>query len=111
METPRLTLTPWSITAILVTGLLATAFAFSVQMWAQRETPATHAAVIFSAEPLFATIFAFLLQGTILGPRAWVGAGLVTIGLLLTQVLPRGRRVPEKAKGSAVPVGESAPAG
>ncbi len=112
VERPHLALTPWSITAILVTGLLGTAFAFSVQTWAQRETPASHAAVIFSAEPLFATIFAYLLQGTILSPRAWLGAGLVTVGLLLTQVMPRGRRAAkEAAPASALPVGERAPAG
>ncbi len=111
MEPPHLTLTPWSITAILVTGLFATAFAFSVQMWAQRETPATHAAVIFSAEPLFATLFAYLLLGTVFTPRAWVGAGFVMVGLLLTQVAPRGRRVPEAKHGSRLSAGERAAAG
>jgi drug/metabolite transporter (DMT)-like permease len=86
MERPHFALTPWTITALLVAGLLATAFAFAIQMWAQRETSATHAAVIFAAEPVFAALFAYLIQGTVMGPTAFIGAGLILGSMLVIQV-------------------------
>jgi drug/metabolite transporter (DMT)-like permease len=82
----RFPATPWSLTALLVTGLLATALAFCVQMWAQRETSATHAAVIFTGEPAFAALFAGLIQGSWLGRVGLLGAGLIVAGMLLSQV-------------------------
>jgi drug/metabolite transporter (DMT)-like permease len=40
--------TVWS--ALLVTGIFASAFAFVIQTWAQRRTSATRAALAFAAE-------------------------------------------------------------
>jgi drug/metabolite transporter (DMT)-like permease len=82
----RFGVTPWSLTALGVTAVLATAFAFWVQMWAQRETSATHAAVIFAAEPAFAAVFSFFLLGEVMGPAAFLGAALILAGMLLTQL-------------------------
>ena len=86
LERPHFTLTPWTITAVAVTGLLATALAFGIQMWAQREISATHAAVIFSAEPVFAVLFAYAVQGTVMGRMAFYGAGLILGSILEIQV-------------------------
>lgn len=91
MERPHFTPTPWTLIALGVAGLFATALAFGVQMWAQRETSATHAAVIFSAEPIYAALFACLLQGTLMGPTALLGGGMILAGILLVQVGPRRR--------------------
>ena len=86
LERPHFVLTPWTLIALSVTGLLATALAFGVQMWAQRETSATHAAVIFAAEPVFAALFAYVVQGTVMGPTAFLGGALILAGLLFVQV-------------------------
>ena len=43
--------------ALLVTGVFASAFAFLVQTWAQRELSATRTALVFAAEPVFAGLF------------------------------------------------------
>jgi len=97
-ETPRFGLTPWTIVALAFTGVLATALAFAVQMWAQRETSGTHVAVIFAAEPVFATIFARIIQDERLGAHGLIGGVLIMLGILLSQVgarerqRPRGRR-------------------
>src|SRR5262249_32953811 len=48
--------TPRLIGTLVVTGLLATALAFSVQSWAQQHTTATRTALIFSLEPVFASL-------------------------------------------------------
>jgi drug/metabolite transporter (DMT)-like permease len=91
-EGPRLALSPWTIAALAVTGVFATAVAFAVQMWAQRRTSATHVAVIFTAEPLFAALFARLIQGEILGVQGALGGTLIVAGILIAQV--GGRRRP-----------------
>jgi len=87
----RLVLTPWTLVALLTTGILATAAAFLVQTWAQRRTSATHVAVIFTAEPVFAALFSWLVQREALGPERLVGGGLIVLGMAAAKL---GRRSP-----------------
>jgi drug/metabolite transporter (DMT)-like permease len=91
MEEPRLGLTPWSVAALAITGIFATAIAFAVQMWAQRRTSATHVAVIFTAEPVFAALFARFIQQEVLGLGGLAGGALILLGILLAQLGPRAR--------------------
>jgi drug/metabolite transporter (DMT)-like permease len=84
---------PSVIWAILVTGLLATAVAFTVQAWAQRYTTSTRTALIYTLEPVFAWITSYLLMGEGLSGRAAAGAGLILGGVLIVEMKPwqRGR--------------------
>ena len=91
LESPRLSLAPWTLAALVITGVLATALAFAVQMWAQRRTSATHVAVIFTAEPVFAAFFARLIQHEVLGLAGLLGGALILAGILLAQIGPRSR--------------------
>lgn len=50
-----------TIVVILVTGVLGTALAFSVQILVQKDTTPSHAALIFTMEPLFALFFALII--------------------------------------------------
>jgi drug/metabolite transporter (DMT)-like permease len=75
--------------ALLVTSLLATAFAFSVQTWAQRFSSPTRTALIFSMEPVFAWATSYVLAGELLSRRATLGAVLILAGILLVEVKPR----------------------
>ena len=59
--------------AAAFTGLLCTSAAFGIQTVAQRFTTSTHTALIFSAEPVFAALFSFLLIGEALGPARLPG--------------------------------------
>lgn len=81
----RYHITPWSLTALLVTAIPATALAFGVQMWAQRETSATHAAVILTGEPVFAALLSWLILREVMHWPGLVGGGLILGGVLLTQ--------------------------
>ena len=72
--------------AAAFTGLLATAAAFGIQTVAQRFTTATHTALIFAAEPVFAGLFSFLLIGEVLGPRQAIGCGLILAGMVVAEV-------------------------
>jgi len=96
METPHIRWTPEVWVAIAVTGLLATAVAFTFQAWAQRYTTSTRTALIFMLEPVFAWITSYLLTGESLSPRAAGGAGLILAGILLVEMKPSKPPFPQK---------------
>lgn len=79
--------------ALLYLGVVATAVVFLLQVSAQRYTTATHTALIFALEPLFAALFALLLLGERLPPRGWLGGALILTGTLVAELWP-GRRPP-----------------
>ncbi len=72
----------WSI---LITGIFATALAFYMQNRFQRHSTATKTAIIFSGEPLFAAIFAYILIGEKVGLIAWAGGLLIIFGMIVSQ--------------------------
>ena len=86
LEKPHAVWSPRVVLAILVTGLLATAAAFTIQAWAQQFTPPTHTALIFVLEPVFAWASSYLLLGERLGRRASLGALLIIAGVLLSEL-------------------------
>lgn len=95
LESPLIRWTPGVFIALLVTGLLATALAFSLQAWAQQHTTPTHTALIFALEPVFAWLTSFLLLREILSPQAALGAVLILAGILLVELKPfSSRNVP-----------------
>lgn len=75
--------------AAAFTGLFATALAFFIQSRAQQATTPTHTALIFSAEPVFAGVFSYLLIGEVLGPRQLAGAALIVAGMLVAELWRR----------------------
>ena len=77
--------TVWA--AVAITGLLCTALAFFVQAWAQQSTSASHTALIFSTEPVFAWITSAILLGERLGLQASLGALLIMGGILFAELL------------------------
>lgn len=87
-ETPHIRWRPSTIGAILVTGILATALAFTIQAWAQRYTTSTRTGLIYMLEPVFAWITSFLLAGEGLSRRAAAGAVLILGGVVLVEVKP-----------------------
>jgi drug/metabolite transporter (DMT)-like permease len=72
---------------ILVCAVFATAVAFSIQLWAQQFTSPSHAAILFTLEPVFAVMTSYLVIGERLGPRAMLGAGFVLLGILIAEML------------------------
>ena len=73
--------------AIIICAVLATAVAFTVQLWAQQYTSPGHAAILFALEPVFAVITSYLLLHERLTIRAWKGASLVIAGIVLAELL------------------------
>jgi drug/metabolite transporter (DMT)-like permease len=86
--------------AVLITGVLATALAFTAQAWAQQYTSATRAALIFALEPVIAWLTSYLLTGETMANRGRVGAGMILAGILLVE-LKRTNPAGHLKKGAA----------
>ena len=76
LTTQRFHLSAGVAIALLVTGLLATAVAFTTMAWAQQYTSPTRSALIFALEPVVAWITSWILTGETMANRGKVGAGL-----------------------------------
>src|SRR5579863_5640794 len=72
--------------AIVVTAIFATAFAFSIQIWAQQHTSPSHVAILFSLEPVFAGVTSYIWLGERLSGKALSGAVLILAGILVAEM-------------------------
>jgi drug/metabolite transporter (DMT)-like permease len=73
--------------AIAICAIFATAVAFTLQMWAQQYTTPSHAAILFTLEPVFAVITSYILIRERLSSRGILGAVLVFAGILIAELL------------------------
>ncbi|AKR56516.1 permease [Youhaiella tibetensis] len=77
---------------ILYAGLLSTAVAFTLQAVGQRHVPAANAAIILSAESLFAALGGFLILGERLPGLGYAGAAMIFAAIVLVESVPALRR-------------------
>ena len=80
----------WS--ALLITGVLASAAAFTVQTYVQQRVSATRTAIILTMEPVFAVFFGYLLAGDRLSWIQVIGAVLILVAIATSEALPALRR-------------------
>jgi drug/metabolite transporter (DMT)-like permease len=79
----------------LYMALFCTVLTFGLQTWAMARMAATHAAIIFALEPVFATAFAVGIEGSAEWPGARGGTGAVLVMLAVAaSELPRKRGRP-----------------
>ena len=88
VEQPRIEWQPVVIWTVVITGLLCTAVAFTIQAWAQRFTTNTRTAIIYALEPVVAWITSYWLVGEGLSARGAAGAGLILSGVFLVEMKP-----------------------
>jgi drug/metabolite transporter (DMT)-like permease len=74
------------IASVAFMGVGGTAFAFLVQNVAQRFTSPTHTALVFTMEPVFAAVFAYVLLSEQLSDRALIGGVLILAGMVLAEM-------------------------
>lgn len=86
LEAPHVIWSSRVIWAILVTGLLGTAAAFTIQAWAQQFTAPTYTALIFLLEPVFAWITSYIVLHERLGWRAGIGALMILGGIVVSEL-------------------------
>ncbi|TCO69339.1 DMT family transporter [Marinisporobacter balticus] len=71
---------------IVSLSFFCTSGAFIIQNIAQKYTSTTHAALIFTGEPVFAAIFGYFIAGEILSTRGFVGGILIVSSILLVEL-------------------------
>jgi drug/metabolite transporter (DMT)-like permease len=75
--------TVWA--ALIVTGLFAVAFAYLVQIWAQRRVSATRIAIIFSLETVFAGLAGYLFAEDRIGLVGLAGCSAIFAGIVVAE--------------------------
>ena len=83
---------------ILYTGIISVGIAYTGQVVGQRYAEAADAAIILSAETLFAALFGFLLMGDRLTPMGMGGCALIFVCIIVVQMAPQ----PSRAQRSTV---------
>jgi drug/metabolite transporter (DMT)-like permease len=86
-------LTAQAVFAVVVTGLGCSAFAFSIQVWAQRRVEPARASIINLLEPVVAGFVGYAV-GERLGWAGYLGAGVILAGILVAEAGAR-RRAPD----------------
>lgn len=94
---------PRVLWGIGITGFLSLALAFAIQAWAQQFTPATHTALIFTLEPVFAWLTSFVFLGERLGTRGGMGAACILVGLLISEEKASAESMAVSPDHAAVP--------
>lgn len=84
-EEPHLPSTTESWVSIMGLSVLCSAIGFIGQAVAQKHTTPTHTGLIFSLEPVFAAVFAFIFIGETLATKGYIGAFLILVGVLTAQ--------------------------
>lgn len=72
--------------AIVFTAIFSIAFGYTGQVWAQRHTPPTDAALLMSLEAVFAVLFGWLLLAEQLSILQGLGCALIFSAVLLAQL-------------------------
>lgn len=78
--------------ALVVTSLVASALGFFVQTYAQQHAPPARVAIVLASEPVFAGLFAYLLEGETLQALQWLGALAILGAIFTVELLPYLRR-------------------
>ncbi|PKR85853.1 DMT family transporter [Heyndrickxia camelliae] len=82
-----------TIMAIIITAVLGTAFAFFMQMNAQRFTSPTRVGIILTMEPVFAAITSFITINERLSFYGIIGCILIFFGMIISE-LPIEKTIP-----------------
>src|SRR3989304_6632470 len=85
-EELTINLTQGFIAALSYLALLATLYTLTIQTKYQKDTTPTRAAIIFSIEPVFAAVFAYLFRQEIIGTVGIIGGGFVVGGRLCSEL-------------------------
>lgn len=88
-ETPKLPTMGVTWFAVLFMAFVCTAISFLIQTLCQKYTTAEDFAIINTLEPLFASVFAYLILRELLSEKEFIGAFVLLVGVAFTQFNPR----------------------
>jgi drug/metabolite transporter (DMT)-like permease len=86
---------PWA--AMIYLGLFATAATTWLQTVGQKWVTAPQAAVLYTLEPVWASIFGWIFLSEVLGTRGRIGGAMILLAAILTQ-LPMRKKNQEKCE-------------
>lgn len=84
---------------ILITSILATALAFTVQTLAQRVIDSSRTGIIFALEAVFGVLFGYLLGNEVLTTVSLIGAVLMVLGMAIAESKPAAKYLIDKITG------------
>ncbi len=90
IERIKLDFHPDLFIAVGYTVFFATLITITLQSRFQKEVTPTKAAIIYSSEPLFATLTAYIIIGETLTTLGMAGAGIILAGLLFSELSKPG---------------------
>jgi len=85
-ETIQMNVTGNLLFALAYTAILATVINTYLQTEYQRYSTPTRAAIIFTLEPVFAAVLAFVILHELLGLQGVIGGGIILLGLLVSEL-------------------------
>ena len=71
---------------IIYLAIFGTVYTFLMQTSMQRFTTATRTALVFTMEPVFAALFAYIIAGETLQYTGWLGGLLILIGMFVAEI-------------------------
>ena len=96
VETPRLVPTLNLAGSIIYLAVFGGVIALALMNWFQRHLNPLRAVLIYSLEPIFASILAWVLMGTIMTGREIVGAFFILSGILVSDLWEFLAKPPKK---------------
>lgn len=91
-EQPHLPSNGGILASVIFLSVFCTGVAFIIQAVAQQYTTAAHVGIIFTLEPVFSRIVAFIFAGEVLTVKAYIGAALMIAALFVTEVNPEKKK-------------------
>lgn len=85
-ENPSLPATPQSWFIIIMLSVFCTGLTFVLQTIAQPHTTPTDAGLIFTLEPIFNGLIAYIFANEVLTPKQYLGVFLILTGTLISQI-------------------------
>jgi drug/metabolite transporter (DMT)-like permease len=78
--------------AILYAGVVSVGIAFTLQVVAQKKVDPSRAAIILNLEAVFAVLAGWLFFTEVLSTKEWLGCGLMSLGMILSQTPARKKQ-------------------
>ncbi|UTI41026.1 DMT family transporter [Niallia sp. RD1] len=97
-ETPALPIEAVEWLALLGLAIICSAYGFVMQPIAQKYTTPESTGFVFSLEPVFSAIFAFIFLSENMGGQGYLGALLILVGVLIANLPSKKQMILEEIK-------------
>jgi drug/metabolite transporter (DMT)-like permease len=87
LYSPHIAISSTSVISVAYCAIFPTVFCFTLQNAFQRYVTPTRAGLIYTLDPVWSLLAGFLVLGERLGPREWLGCGLIFLAVLLPLLL------------------------